>query len=250
MVDHFESALDPELVAVLQQLPVLDDPQLDALGVQQRSLEMIEAMRDRLPKPVDDPAVATEDFYVGEGGNPLRIRLYTPQKSLRTTPLPALLWIHSGGFILGNIESEDSLCQQLCKQADCVVASVEYRLAPQHPYPAALDDCYLGLAWLTQSCDQLAIDPNRIAVGGSSAGGCLAAAVALRARDENGPRLAMQILVIPALDDRCETPSSHAVTDPRIWNRSLSVKTWAAYLAEVSGQVPAYAAPARATTSR
>jgi acetyl esterase/lipase len=246
MVDDFEKALDPELVAVFRQLPALDYPELDARGVQQRRLLLIDAMRDRFPSPVADPAVAMDDLYIGDGDTPLRVRLYRPRKSHRTTPLPALLWIHGGGFILGNIESEDTLCQQLCKQADCLVASVEYRLAPQHPYPAAADDCYRGLTWLTQSSHELTIDPNRIAVGGSSAGGCLAAAVALRARDEKGPRLAMQILVIPALDDRCETVSSRAVTDPRVWNRSLSQKTWAAYLAEVTGEVPCYAAPARA----
>jgi acetyl esterase len=131
------------------------------------------------------------------------------------------------------------------------VLSVDYRLAPKHPYPAAVEDCYAALAWLAGAATELGVDPDRIAVYGDSAGGGLAAAVALLARDRGGPRLAMQFLGIPELDDRLETPSMTAYVDTPVWNRPRAEVSWAYYLGDAikpgSRDVPAYAAPARAT---
>ena len=246
MTDEFVARLDPELVKIFQYLPEWDQPGLDALALQQRALEVFAVSAKNMNTTPADPAITQEDVFVDTPEHRVRVRLYRPQQEVDTSPLPALLWLHGGGFILGNIEADDAICRYLCKQADCLIASVEYRLAPQHPYPAAINDCYAALNWLSDSAASLNIDPQRIAVGGCSAGGCLAAGVSLLARDQQGPNLAAQLLMIPALDDRGETFSATNVTEARVWNRSLSQKSWAAYLQGLGDEVPCYAAPARA----
>ena len=129
-----------------------------------------------------------------------------------------------------------------------VVVSVDYRVAPEHPFPVPLDDCYAGLVWLAQSADALGVDPARIAIGGSSAGAGLAAGLTLLARDRGEVLVCYQHLIYPMLDDRNVTPSSHAITDPRVWNRTSNLAGWNAYLAGRAGSddVSPYAAPARA----
>jgi acetyl esterase/lipase len=129
-----------------------------------------------------------------------------------------------------------------------VVVSVDYRLAPEHPFPAALHDCYSALRYMAGEADALGIDPDRIAVSGGSAGGGLAAATTLLARDLGGPALCFQMLHIPELDDRLETPSMRRFVDSPLWNQPLAVQSWRAYLGELSGRddIPALAAPSRA----
>ena len=159
-----------------------------------------------------------------------------------------MLAIHGGGFIIGSVEAEHAGSALMALGAGAVVVSVEYRLAPEHPYPAALHDCYAALTWLHAETGALGVDPSRVAVAGASAGGGLAAATALFARDRGGPALCFQMLQIPELDDRLDTPSMRAFTDTPLWSRPLAVKSWAAYLGELAGSpdVPAHAAPARA----
>jgi acetyl esterase/lipase len=158
--------------------------------------------------------------------------------------LPGLLYIHGGGFVVGSIDGEDARARELAATADAVVVSVEYRLAPEDPFPAGLNDCYAALIYLSKNTAELGVDPTRMGVAGASAGGGLAAATALMARDQGGPELCMQYLGIPELDDRLETGSMYAYTDTPVWNRPNAVLSWQYYL---SGQQPtAYAAPARA----
>jgi acetyl esterase len=132
-----------------------------------------------------------------------------------------------------------------------VVVSVAYRLAPEHPYPAGLEDCYAALVWLAGHAAELGVDPARLAVAGGSAGGGLSAALALLARDRGGPALCFQYLAIPELDDRLTTPSMQAFVDTPLWNRPSAVRSWEYYLgpglAAGSDDVPPYAAPSRAT---
>lgn len=157
---------------------------------------------------------------------------------------PALLWMHGGGYIFGTAWQDDALCLRMCRKLGALVASVEYRRPPEHPYPAALDDCAAALAWLAA---QPGVDPQRIAIGGASAGGGLCAALALRTRDEGALNVAGQLLVYPMLDDRTalrrETRGHHRITD----HRGIGY-CWAAYLGRPPGgrHVPAYAAAARA----
>jgi acetyl esterase/lipase len=181
-----------------------------------------------------------------DGAPAVRVRVYVPQG--HPVPLPALLWIHGGGYVLGFVEMDDHRLAELARTIPCVVASVDYRLAPEHPFPAPLEDCYAGLRWLYRTAGQLGVAPNRIALGGASAGG-LAAALALLARDRAEVPVIFQLLIYPMLDDRNQTPSSHEITDPRlVWTREMNLIGWRSYLGREPGSadVPAYAVPARA----
>jgi acetyl esterase/lipase len=203
------------------------------------------AARKHLP-PND--RVTSEDRRVpGPVGAPdVSVRLYTPSPKKET--MSAILWLHGGSFTLGNLDQDEATCQRLAEEVGGVVVSVEYRLAPERPFPAALEDGYAALRWMVTSAAELGIDSGRIAVAGVSSGGCLAAAVALLARDRQEVRLAFCLLIYPALDDRLRTPSSHEIAEPSmVGNREELVQGWKAYLgSEQQGDTPAYAAPARA----
>lgn len=164
------------------------------------------------------------------------VRLYRP--SGVSSPGPALLWIHGGGYVIGSASQDDVLCRRFASTLGVTVASVEYRLAPQHPYPAGLEDCYAALTWLA---GLPAVDPGRVAIGGASAGGGLAAALALLARDRGEVPLAAQLLVYPMLDDRSVGPQ---LDDPghRLWTQESNRFGWSAYLGEADPEV---AVPAR-----
>lgn len=147
---------------------------------------------------VDSVRAVTDHEVSGPEGQ-IQVRAFTPAS---TGPHPALLHFHGGGFVFGTIHSlvNDAKCAHICRRARCAVVTVEYRLAPEHPFPTASEDCYAALRWVAEYADALAIDPTRLAVGGESAGGNLAAAVALMARDRNGPNLALQLLEVPVTD--------------------------------------------------
>ena len=210
---------------------------------------LFEALAEEMPPPPPNPAVARTDHMVPgvEGSPDVMVRVYQPAERLEGVSLPALLWIHGGGFFLGNVDGDDLICEQIALEVGCVVASVEYRLAPQNPYPAGVEDCYAALEWLASSVGAFNIDPTRIGVGGISAGGCLAAAISLMARDRQGPKITFQLLEIPVTDDRLNTPSSKLISDIRVWNYGIALKAWEGYLGELEGETPAYAAPNRAT---
>jgi acetyl esterase/lipase len=163
--------------------------------------------------------------------------------------VPGILLIHGGGFIVGSVEAEHAGAVLTAVDAGAVLVSVDYRLAPEHPYPAGLHDCYAALSFLHAEAGALGVDPARVALLGASAGGGLAAATALLARDRSGPPVCFQMLHIPELDDRLETPSMQKFVDSPLWNRPLAVKSWQFYLGDLAGKddVPIYAAPARAT---
>ena len=237
--------LDAEHRAVFDTLPLDPRDWSDIPALRARMAEMAAG----LPQPVLPPTVAIEDRTVpGPAGEPaVTVRLYRPAGLAPGSP--ALYWIHGGGMVLGSIAMNDAYCAGAAGDLGVLVASVEYRLAPEDPFPAPLEDCYAGLAWFAGSTESLGIDRGRIAVGGASAGGGLAAGVALAARDRGEVPLCFQLLVYPMLDDRNATASSHAITDPRLWNREANLAGWGAYLAGNAGGegVSPYAAPARAT---
>ncbi|MEV5568522.1 alpha/beta hydrolase [Spirillospora sp. NPDC052269] len=158
----------------------------------------------------------------------------------------AVLYVHGGGFTFGELDGPSPMARDVCAATGAVVVNVHYRLAPEHPFPAGFDDCYAVLCWLAENADELGVDPEKIAVAGASAGGCLSAALCLAARDRNGPRVAFQTLLIPCLDDRADTPSARAITDPRFTNDRLVRAMWDVYLGAGRTDVSPYAAPARA----
>ncbi len=228
---------DPELVPWLAAMPAVDlsDParvraaSAVRRGEAPRELPIPLAVADRLvPGLADDPDVA--------------VRVYAPAG--RGEVLPGLVYIHGGGFVIGSVDGDDARTREIAATAEAVVVSVEYRLAPEHPFPAGLRDCFAVLTYLAKNAAELGIDPRHIGVAGNSAGGGLAAATALMARDQGGPELCMQYLSIPELDDRLETPSMRAYTDTPVANRANVIITWQHYLA--GQQATAYAAPARA----
>lgn len=220
--------LDPELAALLEQLPDTSS-----------GLDDVAAAREMMALVVPSGPVPGEELLditdVETSG--VRVRVYRPRSE---GTKPGVLYLHGGGFCLGTVEIEHAGAVQIANAIGAVVVSVEYRLAPENPYPAGLEDCYVGLQYLAGLGG---VDPTRIAVHGQSAGGGLAAATALLARDRRGPAIRFQSLGMPELDDRLETPSMQAFVGTPLWSRPQAVKSWEYYL----GGKPAdgYAAPAR-----
>jgi acetyl esterase/lipase len=223
-------SLDPELVGLVELLP-------DPAG----SLEDVPAARELLAALVpSDPPPGEERLEISdELAGQTRMRVYRPRDA--DGDLPAVLHIHGGGFIRGSVELEHPQAVSMALRLRAVVVSVDYRLAPEHPYPAALDDCYAALVHLA---GREGVDRDRIAVHGQSAGGALAAATALLARGRRGPAICFQVLEIPVLDDRLLTPSmtSHVATP--MWSRPQAETSWRYYLG--AQEADQYAAPARA----
>ena len=235
--------IDPELAAMIDLLPSIDLS--DPVAARQAFEQILVAIE------VDIPGVETlriEDRLVPgwEGDPDVGARVYRPRSA--ASPVPGIVMIHGGGFVIGSVEAEHAGAALMAIDSGAVVVSVEYRLAPEHPYPAGLHDCYAALAFLHAEAGALGVDPGRVALCGASAGGGLAAATALLARDLGGPPVCFQMLHIPELDDRLETPSMRTFVDSPLWNRPLAVQSWKAYLGDLSGaaDVPPYAAPARA----
>ena len=236
--------IDPELQPIVELLPVinLDDPVAARAGF----TEMLANLSMEIPGgdglEIDDRMIPGFD-----GGPEVSVRVFRPKDS--PAPMPAIVHIHGGGFVVGNLDSEHVGAGVNALSTGALVVSVDYRLAPEHPYPAGLHDCYAALVYLAENAAALGVDPARIALSGASAGGGLAAAIALLARDLSGPAVCFQLLHIPELDDRLETPSMTRFVDSPLWNRPLAVKSWQYYLGPMYGRddVPIYAAPARAT---
>jgi acetyl esterase/lipase len=233
-------AFDPELAAIVAVLPQLDITDLPAVRA-----EML-AMREELP-PFEAPDSITvhKRTLPGPPGEPdVEVAVFTPVAL--AAPASALYWMHGGGYVLGDIDGDMAVPAQFSAELGAVVVSVEYRLAPEHPFPAPVEDCYAGLVWMAEHAEELGIDRRKLAVGGLSAGGGLAAALTLMARDRGGPSLCFQLLDIPCLDDRLSTPSMKQFTDTPIWNHPNAVRSWDAYLGPDRGETSPYAAPARA----
>ena len=190
----------------------------------------------------------SERFIPGPEGAPdVRVLLYLPTSV--QGPVPVLLWIHGGGYILGSADAEDLTVKRMVSALGCAAVSVDYRLAPETPHPGPVEDCYAALIWLSRHVDELGIDPDRIAVGGSSAGGGLAAAVALLARDRGEVSLRFQFLLAPMIDDRtCTLVTPHPYTGEFIWTPEANRFGWTSLLGQEPGgsNVSPYAAAARA----
>jgi acetyl esterase len=177
------------------------------------------------------------------------IRIYRPRSE---RSLPVLFYFFGGGFVAGSLRTSDSICRALATMTPCVVVSVDYRLAPEHPFPAALDDCNAAVRWVAEHGSEFGADSRRLAVAGDSSGGNLAAVIALMSRDNGGPRISAQVLVYPPLrnpppDDAALTRSMRENIDPMFFNARLNAWYWSYYLAQSADGDSPYASPLRAT---
>ena len=224
--------VDPELLTNLKNYPVSDLNE-ETLGPFRKMRET--QQRKMLSKlPVIEGVRKEERSIPGASGHPdVTVRIYRPDSN--DGPLPALLWIHGGGYVLGGMDGDEYPSKLRVKNVGCVVVSVDYRLAPEHPYPAALMDCYAALKWMTKYAVELVIDPDRIAIGGASAGGGLAAALALLARDRGKSSIIYQMLVYPMIDDANVAPAGDGLSDTLIWSREKNLFGWTSYLGRTPG---------------
>lgn len=221
MPDRMKGQLDPVFAALLS------DPRVALRrpppGI---SLKDVRAAANKFLAKAPRPDVhSSVDYRVATSAGPLSTRLYRPSSQ---SGLPIILFVHGGGFILGNLETHDAMARELANRADAVVVAVDYRLAPDHPFPAALDDCMSALDWILGEAAVLDIDPTRIAICGDSAGGQLAVATALR-WVQPGPRLRHVALFYPLLDPHRTSSSAHALSEDYMLTGSFIEWAWDAY---------------------
>ncbi|MEJ8566323.1 alpha/beta hydrolase [Elongatibacter sediminis] len=231
--------IDPELRAGLANQP----QGLDKLT--RDTVMQVRAERARMFQPVSTPAVSTTEHQVPTQSGSVRVIVYRPSaQATSDTPAPGVLWVHGGGYVLGTAEDDRAL--KIAQQIDAVVVSVDYRLAPENPFPAGVEDCHASLLWMVDEALALGIDPQRIAIAGQSGGGGMAAGLALLNRDRSGPALALQLLLYPMIDNLHDTASG-SIEDHPVWNRKTSLDAWEMYLNGAPGTAASpYAAAARA----
>ena len=193
--------LDPQVRTLLDQLEAAGTPPMSQQTPEAARAGM--AMLSMVIGNAEEP-VATEERSVPGPAGDIPVRIYRPQAD---APLPVVVYFHGGGFVIGDIATHDTICQRLAGGVPAVVVSVDYRLAPEHRFPAAVVDCDAATAWVSAHTSEIGGDPSRLAVAGDSAGGNLSAVVARRARDAGGPPIAYQLLVYPATDLTCTLPS-------------------------------------------
>ena len=231
--------VDPQIQALLDKgtgVPATHTLPVDVARAQY-------AARSALMAPAADVASVREQTIAGPGG-PLRIRIYTPPGA---GPFPLLVFFHGSGFVLCSLDTHDGMCRNLCAGTGCVVASVDYRLAPEHKFPAAIEDCVHATRWAAAHAAELGADPTRTAVAGDSAGANMAAVAALRLRDEHGPPLCGQLLLYPVTDYHTPgTPSYEENAEGYGLTRDTMTWFWAHYLTDPSQGVHPHAAPLRA----
>lgn len=235
--------LDPHAKQFLDQIAALGGQPLSSMPVPEarQAMEMLAGMR------AGEEAVASvaDRRLPGPAGD-IPVRVYTPAGN---GPLPLLIYFHGGGWVLGSLATHDGVCRALASGAGCVVVSVDYRLAPEHRYPAAAEDCYAATQWCAAHAAELGAAGDRLAVAGDSAGGNLAAVVAQMARDRGGPRLRFQLLVYPATDATFETPSYRDNAEGYLLTTADMHWFWDHYLGDAPQRGrEAYASPLRAAS--
>jgi acetyl esterase len=229
--------LDPIAAGLLQQMDEAGMPPLNEMSPEDARVAA-EGFRDLAGEP-EDVADVRDTVVPGPGGD-IPVRVYTPRGD---GPFGCLVYYHGGGWVLGDIQGLDSTCRALANAAGCVVVSVEYRLAPEHKFPAPFDDSYAALEWVAANAGSLDVDASKLAVGGDSAGGNLAAAVALKARDAGGPRLALQLLVYPVTNHDYSTPSYSDNGDGYLLTLDMMKWFWDHYLATAEDGANPLASP-------
>lgn len=227
--------LNPMLAAVIAQMAEAAAPELYQMSPADGRAMYLAMNAENSREAVTEVRDAMAD------GVPVRI--YNPNP---TETMPCLVFFHGGGWVIGDLETHDGVCRKLANSANCVVVAVDYRLAPEHPYPAPMDDCYTALNWVVNHAPELGVNPGKIAVGGDSAGGNLSAVMALRARDENGPQICHQLLVYPVTDAAFDTPSYRENGEGYMLSKATMEWFWQHYIGNGSDPLSAYISPLRA----
>jgi acetyl esterase len=210
--------LDPQAKALLDMMKSTGAPPFSALSpaAARKQMNDMRALRGGEPAAVAN----VEDRKIPGPAGSIPVRIYTPAGK---GPFPVLVFYHGGGWVIGDLESHDGLCRSLTNAAGCVTVAVDYRLAPEAKFPAAVDDCYAATRWVSENAAKLNADPNRLAVGGDSAGGNLSAVISIMARDNKTPKIAFQLLIYPGTDMTCSAPSHKTNTgyvltpDDMVW---------------------------------
>lgn len=239
--------LDPGLAPFAELIPRLE---LDARTLPDIRAGFLSMIKD-LAQLGD--LVERTDHVVSDSpdpDNPVVVRVHRPRNAVgpdaANRPLPAIVWFHGGGYVMGGVDMDDSTFDRWCPMLEVIGVSVEYRLAPETPYPGPLEDCYAALLWTHDHAAELGIDPERVGIGGLSAGGGLAAALAILARNRGELPVSFQLLECPMVDDRMVTPSSR-LDGLAVWSRESNEFGWRSYLGDLYGtdEVSGTAAPAR-----
>lgn len=228
--------IDPELKPALEMLPFELITRDNIMQVR----ETLAAMNESMGRAPTDVSISQRVISTRDGETTLYI--FKPENVPKNNP--ALLWIHGGGYIMG--DGNDVMAAAMAERCGCTVISVNYRIAPEHPFPAGPEDCHAALVWVYENAAELGINPNRFAIGGASAGAGMAAGVSLMNRDRKGPPLAFQYLLYPMLDNMHDTPSGK-LENHAVWSRQTSLNAWEMYLDGTPGEeASSYAAPCRA----
>jgi acetyl esterase len=226
--------LDPQAQTLLDQLALLESPNLEDLSPPD-ARNAFRGFGTMLPAV---EAARTADYDVPVEGGSITARAHWPLGDDGREPLPVLVWFHGGGWTVGDLATSDSTAAEVANSAGCVVVNVDYRLAPEHAFPGPLRDCYAAVEWVVDHAGELAVDQNRLAVGGDSAGGNLAASVCLLARDQGGPEIRFQLLVYPVTDGRMSYPSFRENGEGYFLTADVMRWFWANYIGDQDPEDP------------
>lgn len=233
------SKIHPELQQVAKKSP--------KFSFSNKNLWLINLAMSLMPSPKTLAGILVENVFIPgqDERTKIRLRIYKPKSN--AAPTPVLIWLHGGGYVMGKPEQDDGSCAHYVRELGITVVSVDYRCAPKHPFPAGLDDGYSALQWVVAHAQEFGIDTNRIAIGGASAGGGLAAALVQLAHDRKEVKPVFQLLVYPMLDDRTVLRADIDDSNNVTWSQKSNRFGWESYLGQACGaeSVPAYSVPAR-----
>lgn len=233
------SGIHPDLQAIVKRTP--------PLKFNKTTIRIINTVMSFMPAPKTPRSMNVKNIFIPRQEDPTRIRLRVYQPISSPAPTPVLVWFHGGGYLIGNPEMDDSQCAQFVQELGISIVSVDYRLAPKHPFPAALEDGYAAMHWVLSNARELGVDGNLLAIGGASAGGGLAAALAQLAHDRQEIQPVFQLLVYPMLDDRTALRADIDDRENVTWSQASNRFGWESYLGRECGapEVPVHAVPSR-----